>query len=116
MPSTPYERCTHILDAIANIHSLLDGLGSNVLEDLVTIRPAFERHLEVISEAVRHLPETARAEFPSIPWNDIAALGNRLRHGYDAVRADVLWAVYTLELDALEFAVIQMRDGFGSPE
>jgi uncharacterized protein with HEPN domain len=61
MPSTPYERCTHILDAINHIRTLLDGRGVAALDDEVSMRPAFERHLEIISEAVRHLPTNVTA-------------------------------------------------------
>lgn len=109
MPATTLERCDHILDAIANIRSLLDGLGPNALSDVVKVRPAFERHLEIISEAIRHLPDAQTTEHPMIAWSDIAGLGNRLRHGYDHIRLDVLWAVYIYELDPLEHAVRAIR-------
>ena len=105
MPASPNERCAHILEAIANIRALLDGRGITALDDLVVIRPAYERHLEIISEAIRFLPGDQLSAFPSIPWGDIAGFGNHLRHGYDRIRTDVLWNVYRYELDALEFAV-----------
>ena len=109
MPASPQERCGHILEAIANIRTLLDGRSPDVLEDVVVIRPAVERHLEIISEAIRHLPPAMLADFPLIPWADIAALGNRLRHGYDRIRADILWNVYVYELDALAFAINRLQ-------
>ena len=109
MPTSPQERCGHILEAIANIRTLLDGRSPDVLEDVVVIRPAVERHLEIISEAIRHLPSAMLADFPLIPWADIAALGNRLRHGYDRIRADILWNVYVYELDALGFAITRLQ-------
>ena len=28
---------------------------------------------------------------PGHPWGDIRGLGNRLRHGYDRIRLDVVW-------------------------
>lgn len=110
MPATLQDRCTHILDAIANIRSLLDGRGPHALADGVTVRPAFERHLEIISEAIRYLPQVDKARHPMVPWADIAGLGNRLRHGYDQIRSDILWGVYAYELDALEHAVRTIRD------
>jgi uncharacterized protein with HEPN domain len=110
MPSSPFERCAHILEAVANIRTLMDGQGPRSLDDLVRTRPALERHLEIISEAVRHLPETIIADYPAIPWRDIGSLGNRLRHGYDRVRPDILWAVYVYELEALEFAILHIQN------
>ena len=110
MPATTQERCDHILDAIANIRSLLGGVGPHALSDAVKVRPAFERHLEIISEAVRHLPHAQTTQHPMIAWSEIAGLGNRLRHGYDHIRPDVLWAVYVYELDPLEHAVRAIRE------
>jgi len=41
---------------------------------------AVERCLERISEAAAKLGDLARALVPGQPWQDIRALGNRLRH------------------------------------
>lgn len=49
------------------------------------LRDAIERNIERISEASRRLPDDLKAGYPSIPWRDIAGIGNVLRHGYDAV-------------------------------
>jgi uncharacterized protein with HEPN domain len=48
---------------------------------------AVERGLEIISEASRHVPADLKALTPDIPWRQIAAIGNLLRHEYQ--RADI---------------------------
>jgi uncharacterized protein with HEPN domain len=51
---------------------------------------------------------------PDQPWHQIRGLGNRLRHEYDAIRADRLWDIVRVDLPALsnacEHALRQLRE------
>lgn len=67
-------------------------------------RAATERHLEIISEASRHIPSKDKTD-PQIPWQHIAAIGNILRHRYDTVSDDRIWEIVTLDLAALRSAI-----------
>lgn len=67
-----------------------------------------ERSLEIISEAVRHLPEAILATRPEIAWADIRSIGNLIRHEYWRVDPDILWAVITDDLPALRMAIDAM--------
>jgi len=49
------------------------------------------RAIEVIGEAVKHLPMDFRMKFPDIPWRDIAGMGDVLVHGYFAVDLETVW-------------------------
>jgi uncharacterized protein with HEPN domain len=53
-------------------------------------RRAAERAIEIISEASRHLPEEMRASAPEVPWREIAAIGNVLRHAYHRIDGEVI--------------------------
>ena len=53
-------------------------------EDLKTIN-AVERCLERISEAARKLGDAAEELCPAIPWPQLRAIGNFLRHEYDRI-------------------------------
>jgi uncharacterized protein with HEPN domain len=68
-------------------------------------RLATERLVEIVSEASRHLPESDKASEPDIPWRRVADIGNRLRHAYHDVDAEVLWTVATRDIAALRSAV-----------
>lgn len=39
---------------------------------------------------------------PDQPWADIRGIGNRLRHDYDDVLADLIWGVVRKRLDPLK--------------
>ena len=75
---------------------------------------AFERFLEIISEATRHIPIALKEFRPEIPWRRIADLGNWLRHVYDRVDGPLLWAIYTDDLDPLDDAVRYLIEATGS--
>ncbi len=55
---------------------------------------AVERCLERISEA-------APALMPDQPWQDVRALGNRLRHDYDDISPNRLWEIVQTDLPSL---------------
>ena len=83
-------RLKDIVDAIDQIHALLK---SKSYQDLVTdkiVKAAFERFLEILSEASRHIPEGMKANRPDIPWRRISDIGNHLRHAYDRVDSEIL--------------------------
>jgi uncharacterized protein with HEPN domain len=101
-------RLRDIQQAIADIRTLLHGKS---LDDLVAdriSRAAFERFLEVISEASRHIPEGEKAQHDHVPWRQIADMGNHLRHAYHQVDPGILWDVYAHELDQVDEAVQAM--------
>jgi uncharacterized protein with HEPN domain len=63
-------------------------------------RLAVERCLSIIAEAARKLGTDADTRCPEIPWIDIRALGNRLRHDYPSIRHRVIWKIVTDDLAA----------------
>ena len=97
---------------------ILDGIDT--LEDFTAershadfardrmLRNAIERNIERISEASRRLPDELKANYPTIPWRDIAGNGNVLRHGYDAVTPSEIWGIVANDLAPLRAAVEAM--------
>jgi uncharacterized protein with HEPN domain len=111
MPRRFDERLHDILGAITQIERLSDGQTSTSIETNPIYRAAFERFVEIISEASRHIPDTAKAKQPQIPWRRIADIGNHLRHGYETVEFEILWKLVTEhELAALKAAIVAMKD------
>ncbi len=76
---------------------------------------AVERCLERISEGAAKLGDIATALMPEQPRQKMRALGNRLRHEYDAIRADRIWDIVQTDLPALcsacEDALRRLREG-----
>ena len=56
-----------------------------------TKRRAFVRALEVIGEAVKRLPPELMNREASVDWRSIAAMRDRLIHGYFGVDYEIVW-------------------------
>jgi uncharacterized protein with HEPN domain len=102
---TPRLYLEHIKEAIAIIERRVAG---KTLDDLVVddvLRDAIERRIEIISEAARRLPEDMKARDPQVPWQNVAGIGNVLRHEYYSVNLDIIWWIATRDLRPLAAAV-----------
>ena len=65
----------------------------------------FLRHLQIIGEASRGLPEDVRALAPEIPWSNIIGMRNILVHGYFDIDTDIVWEAATRDVPNLKPAV-----------
>jgi uncharacterized protein with HEPN domain len=57
------------------------------------LRHGVQRGIEIISEAARRVPADIQASQPQIPWSQIMAIGNILRHEYHRVADAIVWNV-----------------------
>ena len=111
VPTT--DRLRHIKESIDNIRKLIDGKTIDEVQSQKDTRAALERYLEIVSEASRHVPDAWKGSFgPDVPWWEIAAFGNILRHVYEQVDMSVLWSVYKDDLDPLERAIDAMISAY----
>lgn len=102
-------RARHVKEAIGSIRDLLAERSYQQARQDKTVWLAYERCLEIVSEATRHIPEDWKVRYdPNIPWRKVSDLGNVLRHIYHNVDAPALWSIYENDLDALEAAIDAM--------
>lgn len=102
MPSEkPALRLEDILENAQAVLRYTAGMDLKAFEEDRKTCDAVERCLERISEGAAKLGDLAPALMPDQPWQKIRALGNRLRHDYDAIREDRLWDIVQVDLPAL---------------
>jgi len=102
MPPTLPDRLVHILDAINDIQAILSGATLASFAADKFRRMVVERSFEIICEASRHLPADVKAQQPEIDWQGMVDFGNRLRHAYHRVEANLLWQIAERDLPPLK--------------
>ncbi len=107
-PRNPRQRLQDILDAIAEIERFTAGKSFQQYVADALVRRAVERLVEIVSEASRHLPQSLKDDHPSVPWRQVADIGNVLRHAYDRLNDRRVWAVVTDDLAPVKQAVQAM--------
>jgi uncharacterized protein with HEPN domain len=98
-----------IIDAIDLLRRLVEGRTLETYRSEEPLRWAVERGLEIVSEASRHVPAEAKARHAHLPWQQIADIGNRLRHGYHTIDDAIIWSIVQNDLAPLDAAVRAIR-------
>jgi uncharacterized protein with HEPN domain len=99
-----------LLDAIEHFRTIVGSADAKELGSDLTRRYAAERCIEIVSESSRRLPAEWKDEHPSIPWSDIAGIGNVLRHDYEDVNLDIIIKLRGTPLEDLKRAVTALLD------
>jgi uncharacterized protein with HEPN domain len=97
----PLVRLYHIRDEIEGVAVTLAGLDFDGYATSYTAKRTVERALQIVSEAVKALPDELLAHHPSADWGRIQSLGNFLRHEYHHIDLDQLWLIATEKLPEL---------------
>ena len=99
-----------MLTAISHIEDDIAGHDRDSFRADRRARQLLERNIEIISEASRRLPEAVQASETAVPWPQVRAIGNILRHEYRSVVADVLWDTATSDIRSLKSAMLRIRE------
>jgi len=76
MASDPRIYLEDILAAVSGIQETLHGANFSEYQRNRSLRRAVEREIEIISEASRRIPDDLKQSEPTIPWRDMAGIGN----------------------------------------
>jgi uncharacterized protein with HEPN domain len=99
-----------ILEAIRNIRQFVAGMTTDQFANDLKTQHACIRDLEVIGEAVKHLPADLRGRAPEIEWQKIAGLRDILTHEYFGIDLAILWDVIVNKLPGLDSACRRIYD------
>ena len=97
-----------ILDAIGMIEDAAPGRDRASFARAGFAPRGIERLLEIISEAVRHVPDDRLALYSHIAWADVRALGNLIRHEYWRVDPKIVWRIVEDDLPPLRAAIADL--------
>lgn len=98
-----------MLECIEKIESYRAGVTEEEFAANTLLQDAVIRRLEIIGEAVKHVPRAVRARHPDIPWRAMTDLRNVLIHDYSQLILQRIWQVVTEDLPAVKPALAQVR-------
>jgi uncharacterized protein with HEPN domain len=102
-------RIHDMLESIQGIEKATKGKSYRDYQRSWVLRSAVERGIEVISEASRHLARELKSRHKYVRWQDIAGIGNILRHEYQRVDSQIVWKAVRDDLPALKEALLAMK-------
>ena len=105
----PAERVKDMLEAVAAIERYV-GRGKAAFEEDELLQGWFVRHLQIIGEAARALPQDVRDCVPDIPWSKIIGMRNVLVHGYFEIDTEIVWDAVTKDLPLLKPALERLLE------
>ena len=96
-----------ILEAIQLIEDFVTGMEFADFQDDSKTRYAVVHALLIISETSRRVSDDVKNRHPDSPWNDIANVGNVLRHEYHRINDRIVWKTVTESLPTLKNALMK---------
>ena len=91
-------------DMVMACLSIFRFTNGMILDDYLAdekTRFAVMRAYEILGEAVRHMPESLKSANPDIPWTTMAAVRNRIVHGYFGIDDSILFTTIDQDLKPL---------------
>ncbi|MCL4467164.1 MAG: DUF86 domain-containing protein [Chloroflexi bacterium] len=99
-----------IVDSVDKIATYTAGMSEEDFYHNEQVQDAVLRRVEIIGEAVKHLPKGLREEHPEIPWQEIAGTRDILTHGYFGFQLRSAWYIVQHDLPELRERIVRLRD------
>lgn len=94
-----------IKEAVEKIETFTKGFTfEEFAKDIKTV-DAVIRNLEIMGEAVKHIPKRVKGKHPDIDWKAMAGMRNILAHEYFGVRMGIIWKTIRERLPELRYEI-----------
>lgn len=86
----------YLEDIVVSMQRILDYVAGLDFESFQKDQKTFDaivRNFEIIGEAVKNVPKDIRVKYPTIPWEQMYRLRNRVIHDYFGVEHAIIWRI-----------------------
>lgn len=97
-----------ILGCILKIEAYVEGMHRADFREDEKTQDAVIRKLEVIGEAVKNVPKSVQTAYSSVPWKEMAGLGDVLIHNYFGVDVGILEDIVYVEMPSLKASMVRI--------
>jgi uncharacterized protein with HEPN domain len=104
-------RVRHVLDAIAEIETYLQGVLHEAFLSNSEKRFATIKQLEIIGEACNRLSPSIKEKHPEIEWNNIIGFRNISIHEYFGVNFQIVWQIVQNDIPVLRVQFFKLLEG-----
>jgi len=82
-----------ILDNMENAERFVENMTYEEFAADLKTSYAVVRCIEIIGEAAKNIPHPIRQQYPTIPWQEMAGMRDKVIHFYFGVRPERVWLV-----------------------
>lgn len=97
-----------ILDSIENIEKYTKNVSKEKFFDNLKTQDAVVRRIEIIGEAVKHLPTSFKNKYSDIEWRKIAGTRDVLIHDYAGVDVLLVWEIVKKDALVLKKQIVEI--------
>lgn len=91
-----------ILESIAKLEEYTQGKSWSDFANNTELQDAVLRRLEIIGEAVKHVPDEVKEKYPEVEWKKAAGARNIFAHEYFGVSLERVWDTVMKDLPKLK--------------
>jgi uncharacterized protein with HEPN domain len=91
----------YLKDILAYMDRAILYLDEYELNDFISDNKTCDavlRCIEVIGEATKKIPDELRANYPDIPWRDMAGMRDKVIHSYFTIDYMMVWLTITEDI------------------